>query len=159
MVVRCWAVHATPPDSYTFYFCAENAYFQSQGGGVTVIFDGADLFNGSWIYANSILEDGNGAIPEARYNRVFGSCNSCPANVRYDCINNNCAPNSEYKTPGIYATLEECQQHCGGSQNCPTGLECLDPSNYCPPGKACIPNNKWLQIENLSNQLKNKNCS
>jgi hypothetical protein len=53
---------------------------------------------------------------------------------------------------------------CGGGDPpppppCPSGMQCLDPVNYCPPGKVCIPSGEWSQIVRLAGQLKNKNCS
>lgn len=68
--------------------------------------------------------------------------NSCPPS-KYDCINGECKESTIYDTPGIYNSLSECEINCG-SQGC--------------SGK-CIPNADWTAIQNLSNQLKNKNCS
>jgi hypothetical protein len=67
---------------------------------------------------------------------------NCQTVTKYDCINGACIPKSTYSTPGIYNSLSECETACG------TGCS----------GK-CISNADWAQIEGLSNQLKNRNCS
>lgn len=78
----------------------------------------------------------------------------------YDCINGTCTNKNVYKTPGIYATLEACQAACGNTQPmCAAPFECIDPSNFCPPGKVCIPQSQWSQIEGLASKLRQKNCS
>lgn len=77
----------------------------------------------------------------------------------YDCINGTCILKGVYGTPGIYESLEECESSCGNKPMCSPPFECIDPSNFCPPGKICIPQNEWTQIEGLANKLKQKNCS
>jgi len=68
---------------------------------------------------------------------------SCtPAPINYDCINGACIPKTTYNTPGIYATLSDCEVACG------TGCS----------GK-CISNADWAAIEGRSSQLKSINCS
>lgn len=67
---------------------------------------------------------------------------NCGVIQEYDCINGACLPKTQYNTPGIYASLAECEQACG------TGCS----------GK-CISNSDWATIEGLSNQLKQRNCS
>ncbi|MBE8990638.1 hypothetical protein [Nostoc sp. LEGE 12450] len=61
---------------------------------------------------------------------------------KYDCINGACIKANVYDTPGIHESLSECETACG------TGCS----------GK-CISNSDWAQIEGLSGQLKNRNCS
>lgn len=71
---------------------------------------------------------------------IFSASNSCA--LAFDCINAACRPSTEYNTPGIYSSLSECEQACG------TGCS----------GK-CINNSDWQKIQELANQLKNKNCN
>ncbi|MEH1857490.1 MAG: hypothetical protein V7L21_05710 [Nostoc sp.] len=65
-----------------------------------------------------------------------------PATDRYDCINGACTKKNVYSTPGLYASLSACEVACG------TGCS----------GK-CISSADWAEIEGLSGQLKNGNCS
>ncbi|MBD2204942.1 hypothetical protein H6G33_04215 [Calothrix sp. FACHB-1219] len=67
---------------------------------------------------------------------------NCVSSQSYDCINGACIVSTQYDTPGIYASLAECETACG------TGCS----------GK-CISNSEWATIEGLSNQLKQRNCS
>ncbi|MBD2243222.1 hypothetical protein [Nostoc sp. FACHB-888] len=62
--------------------------------------------------------------------------------IEYDCINGACIKKDVYKTPGFYKSLSECEIACG--------VGCS--------GK-CISNSEWSQIENLSSQLRLRNCS
>lgn len=143
MTATCWVVNAYG-DNYSRYFCATEAHFIAQGGGVTVIADGIDLFSGSWIYSASTLVNGGGSsIPTATYSSVSGNCSACPVTEpeKYDCINGACTPKTTYNTPGLYPSLSDCQVACG--------IGCS--------GK-CISNSDWATIEGLSNQLKNRNC-
>ena len=41
-----------------------------------------------------------------------------PPQIKYDCINGACIDSTQYKTPGIYTTLEECQANCGNGKDC-----------------------------------------
>ncbi len=72
-------------------------------------------------------------------------CTGCtlpPEEISYDCINGACVPETTYGTLGLYPSLSACETACG------TGCS----------GK-CISNSEWAQIEGLSNQIKNINCS
>lgn len=73
-------------------------------------------------------------------NKIFTP--DTPPPIQYDCVNGACLPKTTFNTPGIYATLSECEINCG------TGCS----------GK-CLSNEDWAQIEGLAAQLKNKNCS
>jgi hypothetical protein len=88
-----------------------------------------------------------------------GTLQTDQSQTKYDCLNGQCVPESQYSTPGNYQTLEECQSSCGGGQSCLLPFKCLDPENYCPTGKVCIPQQQWNQIEGLAGELKSKNCS
>ncbi|MCC5606646.1 hypothetical protein LC612_07560 [Nostoc sp. CHAB 5834] len=65
-----------------------------------------------------------------------------PIQVRYDCLNGACIKKTIHNTPGLYQSLSECEVACG------TGCS----------GK-CISNSEWSEIEGLSNQVRNRNCS
>jgi hypothetical protein len=70
----------------------------------------------------------------------------------YDCVNGQCITKSTYNTPGIFATLVECQAVC-------TSNGCSAPAaNYCPEGKVCIDSSEWSQIEELASQNRAKHC-
>lgn len=60
----------------------------------------------------------------------------------YDCINGACTKKNIYNTPGLYPSLSDCEEACGTGCN----------------GK-CVSSSDWTQIENLSGQLKSRNCS
>jgi hypothetical protein len=87
-------------------------------------------------------------------------CGSCIGNVgKYDCINGNCVDSNVYGTPGQYATLTACQGNCGSSNNsCNPPFQCIDPTNFCPPGKVCVPQDEWNQIGSLVQQNVRKHC-
>lgn len=44
--------------------------------------------------------------------QIGGDCSACQ--IKYDCLNGMCVPQTEYGTPGKYNSLAECQQDCGG---------------------------------------------
>ena len=106
-------------------------------------------YNGSSNNTYSIRCDGSAGVVElATYYpgylkpTISSSENSCPAlTLKYDCINGACIASTKYTTPGLYESLSECEVVCG------TGCS----------GK-CISNSDWAQIQDLSNQLKNKSC-
>jgi hypothetical protein len=89
-----------------------------------------------------------------------GNCGRCITNVgKYDCLNGNCVKSNVYGTPGQYATLTECQGNCGSSNNsCNPPFQCIDPTNFCPPGKVCVPQDEWSQIGSLVQQNVRKHC-
>ncbi len=71
-------------------------------------------------------------------------------NKVYDCLNGTCIPTSKYNTPGLYASLAECQGACEAPKSPSDG--------YCPPGKICVPADEWSEIESLSVLVKQKLC-
>lgn len=81
---------------------------------------------------------------------VRGNCISC-INT-YDCINGSCVISSTYSTPGVFSSLEACQAQCSANGNCGDGKVCAD-INYCPPGKVCIENGEYSEIQGLMNRL------
>ncbi|MEH2052053.1 hypothetical protein [Nostoc sp.] len=76
------------------------------------------------------------------FTKTDPSCTSPSPTSAYDCINGACTPKTTYNTPGLYATLSDCQVACG------TGCSGV-----------CVSNSDWAQIEGLSGQLRNRNCS
>ncbi len=126
--------------------------------GVILIINGANTGIGErsaqWIDVGTAGYE----IPAEFATNYGNECTPAPPPIKYDCLNGNCVPKSQYNTPGLYLSLEACEAACGGN-SCPSPFECLEPANYCPPGKTCIPNSDWGKIESLSNQLKNKSCS
>ena len=81
----------------------------------------------------------------------------CQTSSKYDCVNGQCVFSSQYKTPGLYSTLAECQANCGNGPGCNPPNICAPP-NYCPPGMVCIPSEEWNQIEPLSSAVRSKAC-
>lgn len=76
------------------------------------------------------------------------SCSDCvepppePENEPYDCVNSACVKKSVYDTPGLYESLEECEQTCGPG---------------C--GGKCLTNQEWQQIQDLAKKLRDKSCN
>lgn len=66
----------------------------------------------------------------------------CETLFSYDCINGACQPSHQYNTPGLYQSLSECEEACG------TGCS-----------GTCVSNKDWAIIQQLSSQLKKKNCT
>jgi hypothetical protein len=78
---------------------------------------------------------------------------------KYDCINGSCVKSNVYGTPGQYATLTACQGNCGSSNNsCNPPFQCIDPTNFCPQGKVCVPQDEWSKIGSLVQQNVRKHC-
>ncbi|MBD2435828.1 hypothetical protein [Nostoc sp. FACHB-110] len=113
--------------------------------------DNTPIFDQWWALAtvSSITPLANQAAIDAwaAGNGYGGNCSAClsappPPADKYDCINAACIKNTVYNTPGFYASLAECQTHCGPG---------------C--GGQCISNTDWATIESLAVQLKNQDCS
>ncbi len=95
--------------------------------------------------------------PDPRAGRV-GNCDSCLSAVeKYDCINGKCELSTKYNTVGFYKSLADCEAVCGNGA-CVSGKQCLDPVNYCPPGKVCIEDVEHSKIQKLIQQIKSKSC-
>ncbi len=82
----------------------------------------------------------------------------CAEENRYDCVNHKCELSTKYNTPGLYKSLADCEAVCGKGGVCASGKQCLDPVNYCPPGKVCIEEGEHTKIQNLIQQVKSKSC-
>ena len=79
------------------------------------------------------------------------------ATPTYDRVNNACVLSTRYNTPGVYASLEQCES-ASGPTNCQAPKICV-PSDYCPPGMVCLPFGEFSQIEGLAATLNNSACS
>lgn len=88
--------------------------------------------------------DNSYSMVDGSYSLFESNDASCTtsASEQYDCVNANCVKSTKYNTPGIYASIEECETACG--------LGCSG---------QCVPKSEWNKIQSLANQLKNKNCS
>lgn len=136
MAKKCWYLTYTncAGASGTGYLCAEDLAYIPSGGGC-----------GGGYFFSSDLGFNAGNASERAGTVVQVACSFCPGcctDLKYDCLNGACVKNSDHNTPGLYPTLSDCEIACG------TGCS----------GK-CISNADWAQIEGLSKQLKNKNCS
>ncbi|MEH2415411.1 hypothetical protein [Nostoc sp.] len=139
MSKKCWYLTYTncAGASGVGYVCSEDLIYVPSGGGC-----GGGYFVSSDLGFNA----GNASELAGTVQQV--SCSFCPGcctdpvAVTYDCINGACTKKDVYKTPGLYANLSICEEACG------TGC-----------GGKCISNADWAQIEGLSGQLMNRNCS
>lgn len=48
---------------------------------------------------------------------IVSTSSDCPETL-FDCINGNCIASTTYNTPGIFATLADCQAACGQNPGC-----------------------------------------
>ncbi|MEH1838129.1 MAG: hypothetical protein V7L20_05075 [Nostoc sp.] len=126
------------------YYCVESVGTVPGSCGVVQVINGVNTGVGA-KELNFIPVAQVGAYPippeySTRYDSgYYGAC--CDPK-QYDCINGACLTSDKYSTPGLYPSLSDCEIACG------TGCS----------GK-CISNSDWAQIEGLSGQLKNRNCS
>ncbi len=112
----------------------------NSSGGYTLTYQYWIQFAGQSAYKVFV----NGVEPDPGAGYLQGSANWIPDAVieQYDCINGACLKKTTYNTPGLYASLSLCEVACG------TGCS----------GK-CLSNADWTQIESLSSQIMNRNCS
>ena len=84
-----------------------------------------------------------------------------PVQHRYDRINHDCVIQTTHGTPGLYATLQECQSSAGGCNSpnicCPPPNVCVG-ADYCPPGTKCLPLTEWNEIQSLAAKNKQVHC-
>ncbi len=121
-------------------------------------------------YGNNTYEQVTWQSPPSLIKR--GDCS--PPAQKYDFINGTCTLATTYDTEGKYSSLADCNANglsdaMGLAPNnpcntptqvaCQSPNVCIDPANYCPPGKVCISISEWAQIENLASQNKNRSCS
>ncbi|MEH1959859.1 MAG: hypothetical protein V7L05_08225 [Nostoc sp.] len=81
-----------------------------------------------------------------------------PTTPKYDCINGQCISKNTYSTPGIYATLADCQAVCANGGACAAGKQCVDPTTFCPDGKICIEQSEFSSIEALISKINSEVC-
>jgi hypothetical protein len=64
----------------------------------------------------------------------------CPevSSNKYDCVNGQCALASQYHTPGLFNSLEDCQAKCALNNGC---------------DGTCINSADWSRIQQLANGL------
>ena len=116
MAKKCYFVTYTncAGASGTAYLCsADLAYLAggSCGGGY---FSSSDLG-----YNAGNASERSGSVTEV-------SCSNCPGccvdptnpNQPFDCLNGGCIPQITYKTPGVYASLSDCQSGCAKNSDC-----------------------------------------
>ncbi len=113
-------------------------------------------------YPVKIVVDANGDTIQLNGSNVMFFPSSvvaanCSLSVAYDCINYKCEPATKYNTPGHYSSLQDCEAVCGNGV-CASGKQCLDPANYCPPGKVCLEDSEVSKMSNLIKLIKNKVC-
>ena len=147
---------------YEYYACGNYAYLVYNGVGLSLIVDDVNIGGAGYQYRVgtgqvSIVADStpvNGYISS-------GDCSLCsPVNTRYDCLNGKCLEYRVYNTPGLFATLVDCEAACGstGDNNCQAPNICVPP-DYCPPGMVCLPTAEFSQIDGLATALNNSACS
>lgn len=142
------------------YYCVESATTVPGSCGVVQVINGINTGIGAKIL-NFIPVTQVGAYPippeySTRYDSgYYGAC--CDPK-QYDCINGVCTKKTLYNTPGIYQSLEDCQAVCANGGSCADGKQCVDPTNFCPPGKVCIDQGEFSSIESLISQINSEVC-
>jgi hypothetical protein len=157
--MACWVFKGkgkNPSDAtiYTFSGCFSNPSWGPSvynDGSLAPHDNGSPLFSGWGSVNNSLTQVFN----QAQLNSLVAgtqnyghSCANC-FNTFYDCINGKCVSS----LTGIYASLEECQQNCGGG-----GTGCSPPNICVPPGMKCIPEEDYSIIEGLAIALESSAC-
>jgi hypothetical protein len=149
---RFWTGRSSDDPTLEHYGCGYRAYYSPikdhPRDGAHLVIDGEIQVASTYIYwgpphANRGIE----AVERitSRKGQSSGNCDNCPPpgpGTIYDCINGVCTPREAYNTPGIYATLSDCEVNCGPGCS----------------GK-CVSNAEWATVEGLAGQLKNKSCS
>ncbi|WGV23367.1 hypothetical protein [Halotia branconii] len=144
-MTQCFRFYGQGTDgkNYEFFACGITPEYRPRNSNTSYLFlDDINIAGTNYFYITTtaqvtVVDNDNST---AGYTK-FGSCIACNA-VSYDCINGICVKKTVYNTPGFYTTISDCETACG------TGCS----------GK-CISNAEWSQIQGLSSQLKNKNCS
>lgn len=96
---------------------------------------------------------------ETRYDSgYYGSACDMPVVTKYDCLNGNCVESTEYKTPGIYQSLSDCQAVCANGGACASGKKCVDPTTFCPDGKVCLDQGEFDSVEALISKIGSEVC-
>jgi hypothetical protein len=149
----------------THFICLESMTTFPGSCGVTFGYNGGNTGIGArqifWSIVNSV--DPSLCPPDFPFYADQTNGEKCwEYSIKYDCLNGNCVDSDVYKTPGNYATLVEYQANCGSSNNnnnsCNPPFQCIDPTNFCPPDKICVPQDEWSQILGLLARNKAKHC-
>ncbi len=153
-----WGVNAGGA-KFGSFICAETFETVPGGHGVYVIVNGQNLGSNREHYYQVVPNDNSSQLP-AGFPYVGGNCSGCNnAIIKYDCVNGNCVEWTAYNTHGLFDDLSDCQNNCGtNTNNCAAPFQCIDPSNFCPPGKVCVPQDEWGQITSLVHQNISKHC-
>ncbi len=161
MAKKCflvWGVNCSG-GKFSSFICADTIQTPAGGCGTNIVIDGTNY--GSNQVNNFVIvpNDDHSRIP-AGYPFSGGNCSSCNTLIiKYDCVNGNCVQSTTYNTPGFFDNLSDCQNNCSTNTNsCNSPFECIDPSNFCPPNKVCVPQDEWGQITNLIHQNISKHC-
>ena len=167
---KCWKIECNDCNGeYKIqYVCADTvvtntnttvAYNRCQiGSRFLLTIDGVSQDAATWTMANisSITQ-----VADSSYRppgvTVYGNCDSCKPST-YDCINGVCTVKTQYNTPGLYNSLSDCQAVCANGGSCGDGKQCIDPTNFCPPGKICIDQGEFSSIEALISKIGSEVC-
>ena len=153
--------YAYPSGSYTWKTCGNTSSLKPRTSsyGVQGVYwevDGIDMFAGSFVLSGSV------SVVAWDTAADYGDCNSCktptPDTNKYDCINGNCTKSTQYQTPGIYQSLNDCQAVCANGGACGSGKQCVDPTTFCPPGQVCIDQGEFASIEALISKIGSEVC-
>jgi len=74
----------------------------------------------------------------------------------HDIVNGMCVVSTRYNTPGVYASLAQCES-ARESIKCQAPNICVPP-DYCPPGMVCLPVGEFSTIEGQAIALENSAC-
>lgn len=145
---RFWAGSSSSP-AFEHFACGNSAYYQSIPGhpqnGANLVVDGVVQNGSGYVYWGPPHADrGIESVQNSNIRRgeSSGSCSACESLPGYDCINGQCVVQTTYGTPGMYASLAQCQSSCGQSGGCPSGEVCVS--------QACLDalKEKLLSIQN-----------
>ena len=147
---KCWRFIGQGVNNdawYEYFACGDNPEYRFNGTGYNLYIDGQNLGGSSYQYRSGTQQVTSvpKVTPTSGFQQ-FGSCSGCEDET-YDCINGGCIKSTQYKTPGIYQSLQECQANCGSVTN-----------NECPPGHICLTTSEFSQISSLASQIKGEIC-
>ena len=79
------------------------------------------------LYSLKIYSQGNLVFEKDYTESPTVSVNCSGILVPHDCLNGKCVPASQYGTPGLYPSKDDCQLICGLN---PQGLVCMLPQEF-----------------------------
>ena len=166
-MAQCWRFYgggtAPPYDSnnYEVFACGTTPeYRQATYGtnpGYNLYMDGVRLQDETYQYGSrrAVVPVSSSTTTPGFYSS--GSCDGCKAAL-YDCLNGNCVQSTKYATPGIYASLSDCQAVCANGGACASGKQCVDPTTFCPPGQICIDQDEYSNLQGLIAKINSEVC-